>query len=1118
MQLYRLVSVLALVAASAFVAGCDDDDAFPAPTATPEATATATATPPPATATPLPPTATATSVPTATPTDTPASTPTATAPPTGTPTATASATATPTATESPTPATPTPTLTDRELVASVAAAETWDFAGLEGEVHVLRTEGNIPHVYATNRRDLSFVHGFVLARERYFMMDLTRRLARGRTSELIGDSALDVDMESRLTGMTHVANRIADNLTAEQRAMADAFAAGVNEYIARAAARQVPLPSELRLAGPLLGASNPATLMVPFTYRDVAAILAVIMYQSSYETGDVGRDATLASVGDPFAGDPFAALRDAGLRADVMPSIDPVYPVSSAAGLGLETGDTFVPGPLPADVPGATTVAAPARRRAATPPAAVAGLFPTLAERLDAFEHRLGRFEGFGSNSWAVSGRKTDSGATLLAGDGHLQLDVPPIFYQIGLDTSVFGGGPLRQVGLTIPGFLVMPVGTNGNVAWCQTQLSVDATDWYAEQIRLDADGLPEASLFRGEWRPLGRIDETFVIANVPALDSTGRTEVWPRFTIFDGRFITAIEGRRVQPDEPVGPGESIVMTLDGFVVPRDRNGDGVVSAVSFDFTGLDVGSLLSATDGFGLAGDVEEFRQSARGLVGYSQNIVAADKDGGILYTAKDAVPCRGYLPRNPDGSWIAGADPRRVLDGTTYGGFEVPLRDGVVDETAAEGDPQRCLVPFDATPQALDPSRGYVLTANNDPGNLGTDSALENDPWYIGGPWEGGFRAETIDRHLEALTASGDADLEAMARLQGNHESRLGELFVPRLIEAIRSARTLTLIDRILQPHEERLAALYGSDATALDEVEARLQAWGERGWQALSGVATFYHTPAPGEADDAVATMLFNAWIGRFVRGVWNDEGFNGGLFQRGDFTRVKLIDDFLAARDAGERRDIASFNEETGESIFFDVRGTEPVERSREIMLAALQEALAFLRSPQQSPGNGGFGSDDMNTWLWGLRHQVRFESLLAPFLGNDPTFEVFTRPFNIDTNKLPLAPGLPASDPRFGLRWFPRPGDQWGVDAANPGFSGTSFTHGSGPVMRMVFSLKEGEVQGLNVIPGGQSGLTDSPFFTDQAALWLANEAYPIRFAVDDVVAGATKREVYRPVP
>ena len=65
-------------------------------------------------------------------------------------------------------------------------------------------------------------------------------------------------------------------------------------------------------------------------------------------------------------------------------------------------------------------------------------------------------------------------------------------------------------------------------------------------------------------------------------------------------------------------------------------------------------------------------------------------------------------------------------------------------------------------------------------------------------------------------------------------------------------------------------------------------------------------------------------------------------------------------------------------------------------------------------------------------------------------------------------------------------------------------------------MRMVFALKDGAVSGLNIIPGGQSGLADSPHFTDQAALWLGNQAYPARFHVDDVVAGAAGHEVYRP--
>ena len=66
-------------------------------------------------------------------------------------------------------------------------------------------------------------------------------------------------------------------------------------------------------------------------------------------------------------------------------------------------------------------------------------------------------------------------------------------------------------------------------------------------------------------------------------------------------------------------------------------------------------------------------------------------------------------------------------------------------------------------------------------------------------------------------------------------------------------------------------------------------------------------------------------------------------------------------------------------------------------------------------------------------------------------------------------------------------------------------------------MRMVIALHpDGRVAGQNIIPGGQSGLTDSPHFADQAALWLGNEALPLRFHLDEVVEGAIGREVYTP--
>src|SRR5690606_34390785 len=104
----------------------------------------------------------------------------------------------------------------------------------------------------------------------------------------------------------------------------------------------------------------------------------------------------------------------------------------------------------------------------------------------------------------------------------------------------------------------------------------------------------------------------------------------------------------------------------------------------------------------------------------------------------------------------------------------------------------------------------------------------------------------------------------------------------------------------------------------------------------------------------------------------------------------------------------------------------------VESSQEIGLRALEQALAFLEAAPSEPGLGGFGTADMSEWLWGLRHQVRFESLLADFLGDDPTLSALLDLFNTTTARLPLAESIPEGDPRADLRWFPRPGDQFDI--------------------------------------------------------------------------------------
>jgi penicillin amidase len=154
---------------------------------------------------------------------------------------------------------------------------------------------------------------------------------------------------------------------------------------------------------------------------------------------------------------------------------------------------------------------------------------------------------------------------------------------------------------------------------------------------------------------------------------------------------------------------------------------------------------------------------------------------------------------------------------------------------------------------------------------------------------------------------------------------------------------------------------------------------------------------------------------------------------------------------------------------------------------------------------------------MSAWIWGYRHWVHFDSILLELLSGSG-FEALTEPFAITPAQIPLADGMSPVDPRASLPGFPRPGDQFAVDAANPGLDGETFDYGSGPVFRMVIALGPDGVEGHNILPGGQSGQIDSAFFSDQAELWLGNQTWPMRFTVDEVLAGAVGRETFQPAP
>ncbi len=987
----------------------------------------------------------------------------------------------------------------------VESTESWSVPGMTGEAYVMRAEGSIPYIYASNRADLARVTGFTVARDRFFMMDLLRRLSQGTISGLLGDLALESDLESRGIGMSHVTDTLLAAIEAnpEHLAIMDGYAAGVNAHIQAVRDGQLPPPSEYATLGPILGVASPVDLMGEFTRRDMAAIGATLTYNLGFESGDVGRAASFAALEGLFDGQPLGDLRQAGVYDDIWYRVEPVYDVSSSPGWGTAGARRSAP------------VAAPGVPSEMHVPAEV---LDRLQTRLDRIQARFGHDwdSGFGSNAWAVGGYASADGRSLLAGDGHLPLSQPALFYQLGMDTAHLGDGSIHQVGLAFPGLPTMAVGTNGDVAWSQTQVFGDITDWYAEQLELDAQGLPARSLFQGSWQDLSSVDETYEIADVAFLGSVGRTETWTRWQTFDGRWLAEVEGRSASPSEQVGPGEALINLQGSWVVPGDIDGDGVISAVSFDYVGLDASTVIAGNDGFGLATDVHSFREATKHLVAYSQNIIASDANGDILYTGYQAVPCRSGLPRNPDGTWVEGADPSMLLDGTQYGGFSIEINaEGKVDEGFAD-DPSKCVVPFEEYPQSISPPEGFVMSANNDIGAISTDGSLADDPWYVGGPWLEGYRAKRLDDLLAAEVAAGTADIDAMVRMQGDHRSTVADQWLGLFLDSIDDAEALAAGPAPLpDTAEARTVALWTDNSGRLIEARDRLQAWLDAGVPARAGVETFYMSIEPGDLDHAVATMIWAAWVGHFMGDVFDDEGFPGVWHPTGDSGRTRTLTRMFAGRGPGNPEGMASYNPETEESAFFDVLSTVEVETSDELILRSLVEGLDTLTAANETPGEGGFGTDDMSQWLWGLRHLAQFESLLGELLAGDDEFGFLIELFSITPDALPLADNLAFDDPRRNLPWFPRHGDHLNVDASNPGFNTREWQYGSGPVFRMVIALGPDGAEGVNMLPGGQSGLSESPYWADQAARWLGNETWTMRTTVDQVLEGATHRETFQ---
>ena len=449
--------------------------------------------------------------------------------------------------------------------------------GINSDVRILRDEFGVPHIYADNERDLMFAAGYAQAQDRLWQMDFLRRVSEGRLSEIFGSRTLQADKALRTIGFSRVAKMITDSLNERTRMLLQAYAEGVNSFI-RANRENYPVEFVLLQFAPK-----------DWQVEHSIGIARVMAWQLSMGWYvDVAYDKILDSVG-------FQKLQD----------ILPRYPDDAPVVVKNPTGRPAIHTD--------TTIAVEEhyRRqdfRKAQTNTAIGILDEFVNANLQVKEWIGNNGFSIGSNSWVVSGARSQTGKPLLANDPHLGHGVPSTWYEMQLS-----GGGWDVTGFALPGSPFIVIGNNRNIAWGLTAVMTDDADFYREQIK------DSTYYFDGKWQKLQWSRENIVIKDsIPFLYDIPYTHRGP-----------------------------IVNTL--YDIP-----DSQPNAVSVRWLGHVPSGEIMAFSKIARAENWEEFRNAASSFKVPGMNVVYADINGNIGYQCMTGVPVR----RNGNG--IA------ILDGT--------------------------------------------------------------------------------------------------------------------------------------------------------------------------------------------------------------------------------------------------------------------------------------------------------------------------------------------------------------------------------------------------------------------------------------------------------------------
>ena len=436
--------------------------------------------------------------------------------------------------------------------------------GLEDAVNVYRDESGIPHIYAQSEHDLFLAQGYVHSQDRFWQMEFWRHVSSGRISEIAGEATVDSDIFIRTMGW----HRIAENSMAyyeseapEMLTILEAYSKGVNAYIAEQG-------DNISLNYTILGLVNEKWEIEPWEPLHTLAWTVVMADDLGGNwTNEIRRANLIKELGEGTTANllPFYPYdtRPVMIPTDAM-DIEFTTPEEEALRHQMEQVDwdnvnTNIVGSYPEN-----------------------GFF--------------GSADFVGSNNWVISGEHTDTGMPILANDPHLGIQMPAIWYQVGLHAPGYNVNGFSFAG--VPGIVV---GHNDNIAWGVTNVGPDVQDLYIEKIN---PSNPNQAEFMGEWENMEIIEEVI----------------------------------------KVNGGEDIVIevkiTRHGPIISDLR--DDVSDVLAIRWTAHEPMRTMESIVGLNKAENYEDFREAMRYWDVPSQNVVYADIEGNIAYQMPGLIPIR--------------------------------------------------------------------------------------------------------------------------------------------------------------------------------------------------------------------------------------------------------------------------------------------------------------------------------------------------------------------------------------------------------------------------------------------------------------------------------------------